>query len=172
MPTIKTIKIKKKGGGTRFQKVMVLASGKYKFVKNTLKGMARKTRAKGRPAFETDIKRSRKAGRFVSKSRKKTNKPKTSKRPMAKKGWKDKILSGPIKKAATGLGLATIAALVVGIVAPQFVPIAKPIAAYVGGGIPGIAAEIVVDHGLLNQITGLFGFGNGGMVAQQEVGGL
>ena len=124
----------------------------------------RKTTKKGDP---------RKTARKAYEPRKKTNKPKPSKRRMAKKDWKDKILSGPIKKAATGLGLATLAALVVGIVAPQFVPIAKPIAAYVGGGIPGIAAEIVVDHGLLNQITGMFGFGNGGgMVAQQEAGGL
>lgn len=30
----KNIKIKKKGGGTRTQRVQVLASGKYKFVKN------------------------------------------------------------------------------------------------------------------------------------------
>jgi len=115
----------------------------------------------------------RKTARKAYEPRKKTNKPKNSKRPMAKKGWKDKILSGPIKKAATGLGLATIAALVIGLVAPQFVPIAKPIAAYLGGGLPGIAAEIVVDYGLLNQITGLFGIGGGGgMVAQQEIGGL
>lgn len=34
MVTYKTIRIKKKGGGTRAQRVQVLASGKYKFVKN------------------------------------------------------------------------------------------------------------------------------------------
>jgi len=37
MPTYKNIKIKKRGGGTRIQRVQVLASGKYKFVKNTSK---------------------------------------------------------------------------------------------------------------------------------------
>lgn len=34
MPTYKNIRMKKKGGGTRIQRVQVLASGKYKFVKN------------------------------------------------------------------------------------------------------------------------------------------
>jgi len=38
MPTYKNIKIKKRGGGTRLQRVQVLASGKYKFVKNLVKG--------------------------------------------------------------------------------------------------------------------------------------
>lgn len=34
MPTFKNIRIKKRGGGTRTQRVKVLASGKYRFVKN------------------------------------------------------------------------------------------------------------------------------------------
>ena len=159
---IKTIKIKKAGGGTRLQKVKVLASGKYRFVKNTTKGMVRKTRAAGRRAYE----------KAKPKRTKKTNKPKTTRRSVAKKSLSDRI-PRPLKKAAAGLGLATLTALVVGVFAPQYVPVVKPIAAYIGGGIEGIAAEVIIDHGLLNQITGMFGFGNGGgMVAQQEVGGL
>jgi hypothetical protein len=43
MPTYKNIRIKKRGGGTRLQRVQVLASGKYKFVKNT--GSTRKRKA-------------------------------------------------------------------------------------------------------------------------------
>ena len=38
MPTYKNIRIKMKGGKTRLQRVQVLASGKYKFVKNLVKG--------------------------------------------------------------------------------------------------------------------------------------
>lgn len=38
MPTYKNIRIKMKGGKTRLQRVQVLASGKYKFVKNLTKG--------------------------------------------------------------------------------------------------------------------------------------
>lgn len=37
MPTYKNIRIKMKGGKTRLQRVQVLASGKYKFVKNLVK---------------------------------------------------------------------------------------------------------------------------------------
>lgn len=38
MATYKNIRMKKRGGGTRLQRVQVLASGKYKFVKNLTKG--------------------------------------------------------------------------------------------------------------------------------------
>lgn len=47
--TFKNIKIKKRGGGTRLQRVKVLASGKYKFVKNLTKSPSKtggKTTAK------------------------------------------------------------------------------------------------------------------------------
>ena len=40
MPTFKNIRIKMKGGKTRLQRVQVLASGKYKFVKNLTKRRA------------------------------------------------------------------------------------------------------------------------------------
>ncbi len=38
MPTFKNIRLKKRGGGTRLQRVMVLKSGKFRFVKNLKKG--------------------------------------------------------------------------------------------------------------------------------------
>jgi hypothetical protein len=44
MPKYKTITLKKAGGGTRRQKVQVLASGKYKFVKNSTKTRKTTTR--------------------------------------------------------------------------------------------------------------------------------
>ena len=114
----------------------------------------------------------RKTARKAFEPKRKSNKPKTTRKSVAKKSLMDRI-PRPLKKAATGLGLAALAAMVVGVFAPQYVPVVKPIAAYVGGGIEGIAAEVIIDHGLLQQITGMFGFGNGGgMVAQQEVGGL
>ena len=64
---IKTIRIRKAGGGTRLQKVEVLKSGKYKFVKNTRKMTTRKrrtTRARkgektlsGRQAYPRTVRR-------------------------------------------------------------------------------------------------------------------
>ncbi|GAH98209.1 unnamed protein product [marine sediment metagenome] len=47
MPTFKNIRIKMKNGKTRLQRVQVLASGKYKFVKNIVKGKG-KTTSKGK----------------------------------------------------------------------------------------------------------------------------
>jgi len=48
--TFKNIRIAKRGGGTRTQRVKVLASGKYKFVKNLTKSRSRKvTRKKSNP---------------------------------------------------------------------------------------------------------------------------
>ena len=149
---LKTIRIKKAGGGTRLQKVKVLASGKYRFVKNTTKGMVRKTRKAGRLAYE---KTKRKTKRKSSNPKRKSNKPRKK---------SDSILKLPklgktAKKIAIGLGAAQLAAIVVGFVAPQIVPIAKPIAALAAGGIEGVAAELVLDQGLLGNVMGMLGGG-------------
>jgi len=42
MPTFKNIRVKMKNGKSRLQRVQVLASGKYKFVKNTTKSRTTK----------------------------------------------------------------------------------------------------------------------------------
>ena len=160
---IKTIKIKKAGGGTRLQKVKVLASGKYRFVKNTVKGAVRKTRAKGRPAYT----------KAKPKRTKKTNKPKKSSNRVAKKSLKSKIFGGTLGKVALGAGAGVIAGYVANMVAPQFSQFARPVAAYIAAGPIGLISDLALNQGLLQQITGMFGFGgNGGMVAQQEAGGL
>ena len=46
MPTYKNIRVPKRGGGTRLQRVQVLASGKYKFVKNLKKSGKKKSNPK------------------------------------------------------------------------------------------------------------------------------
>ena len=156
---LKTIRIKKPGGGTRLQKVKVLASGKYRFVKNTTKGMIRKTRKAGRLAYE---KTKRKTKRKSSNSERKSNKPRKKSDSILKLPKLPKIVT----KIAVGLGAATIASMVVGIFAPQFVPIAKPIAALAAGGIPGVAAELVIDQGLLGNVMGIF---NGGGINETRL---
>lgn len=70
MPKFKNIRISKRGGGTRIQRVQVLANGKYKFVKNKAsrsrkvtrtskkrrtKRMARKKRRRGGRKFTLPI---------------------------------------------------------------------------------------------------------------------
>lgn len=62
MPTFKNIRIKMKNGKTRLQRVQVLASGKYKFVKNVA-SKARKTSSR---AVRTV--RSRSASKKVSRT--------------------------------------------------------------------------------------------------------
>jgi hypothetical protein len=148
---LKTIRIKKPGGGTRLQKVKVLASGKYRFVKNTTKGMVRKTRKKGRLAYE---KTKKKVKRKSSKPKSKSNKPRKS-----SSGMKMPKIPSVIKKVAIGVGAASLAGMAVGIIAPQFVGIARPIAALAAGGIPGVAGELLINQGLLGNITGMFGGG-------------
>ena len=160
---IKTIRIKKPGGGSRLQKVKVMASGKYKFVKNTVKGGVRKTRKAGRRAY-TKVK---------SKPRRKSNKPRTPRKSVAKKSLKSKIFGGTLGKVALGVGAGSIAGYAANMVAPQFAQFARPVAAYIAAGPIGLIADLALNQGLLSQITGMFGFGNsGGMVAQQEAGGL
>jgi len=62
-----------------------------------------------------------------------------------------------IKKVAVGVGAAALAGMAVSIIAPQFAGIARPIAALAAGGIPGVAGELLINQGLLGNITGMFG---------------
>ena len=103
-------------------------------------------------------------------AKRKSNKPRKSpRRSMAKaKSWSSKFKTGTIGKVLMGLGAAQAAALAVGIIAPQYIGIAKPVAALAAGGIPGVAAELVIDQGLLGNVMGMFG---GGAV-QNGAGGL
>jgi len=68
LATYKTITVPKRGGGTRRQRVQVLASGKYKFVKN--KGTTRTRRKRSNP---TKRRRTSVARRRVKTYRKKAS---------------------------------------------------------------------------------------------------
>jgi len=77
-----------------------------------------------------------------------------------------------LKKVALGVGAASLAAslvgLAVGFIAPQFAPIARPVAALAAGGIPGVAGELLLNQGLLQNITGMFG---GASINSQRLSG-
>jgi len=94
-------------------------------------------------------------------------KAKSYKRRKSSSGMKMPKVPTVIKKVAIGVGAASLAAMAVSIVAPQFVGIARPIAALAAGGIPGVAGELLINQGLLGNITGMFGGG-----AQAPAGGL
>jgi len=157
---LKTIKIKKRGGGTRLQKVKVLASGKYRFVKNTTKGMVRKTRKAGRLAYE----------KTKRKIKRKTSQPKAKsyKRKKSTSSMKMPTIPTWLKKVFLGVGAAGVATVTVGTIAPQYVPIVRPAAAVIAGGWQGLIAELVLNSGILDRITGMF---NGGGINQTRLAG-
>ena len=107
--------------------------------KSTRKGQVRKTRA--------------------PRARRAYMKLKSYKRRKSSSSMKLPRIPSVVKKAAIGLGAAQIAALAVGFIAPQFAGIAKPVAALAAGGVPGVAAELILDQGILSNITGMFGGG-------------
>ena len=117
--------------------------------KSTRKGQRRKT---ARRAYEGIKRKARKS----YKRRKSSSSMKLPKIPSV------------IKKVAIGVGAASLAGMAVSIVAPQFAGIARPIAALAAGGIPGVAGELLINQGLLSNITGMFGGGG----TQSTAGGL
>lgn len=80
------------------------------------------------------------------------------------------FLNNPtLKKAMIGMGAASLAGTVVSMVAPQYAPIARPLAALAVGGPIGAVAAIVADGGL-SSLGGIVG----GITGQQQTsnGGL
>ena len=108
--------------------------------KSTRKGQRRKT---ARRAYEGLKRKARKS----YKRRKSSSSMKLPKVPTV------------LKKVAVGVGAAALAGMAVSIVAPQFAGIARPIAALAAGGIPGVAGELLINQGLLGNITGMLGGG-------------
>jgi len=73
------------------------------------------------------------------------------------------LINNPtFRKAATGIGIATLGVAVLGLVAPQIAsnPVVKPALALLGGGVPGVAAQLLVGGGA--SLGGILGGGNGG----------
>ena len=129
-------------------KMRRLRGGSKKRRKSTRRGQVRKTRApKARRAYMP---------RKPNKPRKRSS------------GMKIPRIPSVIKKVAIGVGAASLAGMAVGIIAPQFSGIARPIAALAAGGIPGVAGELLINQGLLQNITGMFG---GASINEQRLGG-
>jgi len=146
--SFKIITIKKRGGGTRKQRVQVLASGKFKFVKNKTRSITKRVKKR----VSKTIKRVKRSSRVVKRrsTKRRSTRSITSKIPL--------VNNPTVRKVATGIGLATIGTAVIGLVLPQFAnnPIIKPALAFLGGGIPGVIGQVVVGGGIggLTQIIG------------------
>jgi len=128
-------------------KMSRLRGGGKKRRKSTRKGQVRKT---ARRAY------------IKLKSRKSYKRRKTG------SGMKLPKIPSFLKKVALGVGAASLAGLAVGFIAPQFAPIARPVAALAAGGIPGVAGELLLNQGLLQNITGMFG---GASINSQRLSG-
>jgi len=118
----------------------------------------RKKAASAKPRRKTS-KKSGPKRRKAQPIKRKSNKRKTS---MAKKkgGSRRKNRFGIpsiAKKAATGIGLATIATVLVSQFAPSAAPIVRPIAAFAGGGVVGVVADLFLSGGGI--LSGLLGGG-------------
>ena len=119
--------------------------------KSTRKGQVRKTRA--------------------PRARRAYMKLKSYKRRKTSSSMKLPKVPTVIKKVALGVGAASLAAMAVSIVAPQFVGIARPIAALAAGGIAGVAGELLLNQGLLGNIIGTT-FGGASINDSRLAGGL
>ena len=131
--------------------------------------------SKAAKAWGAKMRRLRGSGTKRKKSTRKGGVRKTARRAYtkvksARKSYKRRKSSSGMKmpkvpklltKVAIGVGAASLAGMAVGLIAPQFSGIARPIAALAAGGIPGVAGELLINQGLLGNITGMFGGGAG-----------
>ena len=151
--TIKIITIKKRGGGTRKQKVQVLKSGKFKFIKNSTK--ARRSAPK------------RKASKRKAPKRKVLKQKKRKNNVVSRKGI-SKITGNPtLRKVLMAAGAVSVATSIAALVAPQFVPtIQRPIVraalGFATGDFIGAASNFVIGGGLPSMSNGNGGSSNAG----------
>jgi len=154
---IKNIRIKKRGGGTRMQRVEVLKSGKFKFLKNI------KTRAKSAARkVKSKVKRRRSTSKTTPK-RKSSN----SRSVIGKFGL-GKITNNPtLKKILMAAGAVTITTSAAALVAPQFVPtlqkpVVKAILGFLAGDFIGAASNFLLSGGVGSVTNGNGGGGSNG----------
>ena len=137
-------------------------AGLKKYWASMKKETKRKTTTRTRPTTRKgDLTLKRKK---AYPSKRKSNKPRKKSNSDLKLPKFPKILT----KVALGLGAATLAGMAVSFIAPQYIGIVKPIAALAAGGVPGVAAELIIDQGILGSVMGMFG----GASVQNGAGGL
>ena len=95
--------------------------------KSTRKGQLRITSRKAYTGLKKRVRR-----------KVKSYKP-TKRRTNVKSSFLSKLKTGTAGKVLIGLGAAQVAGLIAGMIMPQYVGIAKPIAALAAGGVPAVA---------------------------------
>jgi len=157
---IKTITIKKRGGGTRKQKVQVLKSGKFKFIKNSTKRKATKRKTPLRKGVKRRVSGS-------GKKRKVIKQKTTPKRQMVgKKNIVSKTFGNPtLKKVLMAAGAVSVATSIAAIAIPSLVPtlqkpIVKAVLGFAAGDVVGGASQFLLNGGI-GSIQNIVGGGNG-----------
>jgi len=100
-------------------------------------------------------------------STRKVNKPKKRSKSVVKSRTsnilgKIPVINNPIfRKAATGIGIATLGVAVLSLILPSVArqPLVKPVLALIGGGVPGVVAQFLIQGG--GGLTNILGSGNG-----------
>jgi len=159
MATKKKPSAKQLAARRKFAKIM--KSGGFKKKRKSAPGPAKK-RSKSAPKRRKSTSIRRKAPKRKAVAGKK--------RTTSKKSFTSKIplVNNPtFKKAAQGVGMASLGVAALSLVAPQFAqnPIVKPALALLGGDVVGLAAQLFTQGGLgsLRNLTG--GNGNGAPAA-------
>jgi len=144
MVKTKTITIKKRGGGTRKQRVQVLKSGKLKFIKNKAKSVKKAIAKRRKP--------SKKSGNQKRISTTKKRSPSVAKKGKTRRrissGFNKITGNKFVKGAVLGLGGGALVVQITDRFAPQFSNIAAPIGAFVFGGPVGFVAHLLLQGGL------------------------
>jgi len=129
-----------------------LAKAARKVTKKVSKQLSRKRKSAPKRRNTQRIRTRKRSSNSVAKKRSSSRKSKFG-------------IPSVVKKAAAGIGLATIATVLVAQVAPQAAPIVRPIAAFAGGGIVGVISDLVLSGGagfLGSIFGGQSAGGNGG----------
>lgn len=119
--------------------------------------MAKKTRKKRKVK---KAKRSSKKRTMAKKRRRSTRRSASGGFRRAKSGFGNVLKSGIVGKVVLGIGAATLVGLVVDRFAPQFSPIARPVAALIAGGPIGAVGSVLLSGGL--NLGGFLGGGANG----------
>jgi|SaaInlStandDraft_2_1057019.scaffolds.fasta_scaffold10173_5 hypothetical protein len=141
-----------------FKMAKLTGAKKAAFLKRMAAGRLKKSGKKKTKSVRSAAPKVTKSAKVKRKSNKNNSnnmaKKKQSRSRRSKIGG---IFSNPtLKKVMIGMGAASLAGTVTGMVAPQFSPIAKPLAALAVGGPIGAIAAVLADGGI-GAIGGIFG---------------
>ena len=147
---------------------------KAEFLKRMAKGRAAKSRksagpkrSKSAPKRTKSAPKKPKSAKVKTKSKPRKTMAKRKRFTRARKTGGKILGNSTLRIVMIGVGASTVAGTVVGMVAPQFVPIAKPWTAFLVGGPIGAISSIMLSGDGLGALGGIFG---GASTPQQEFG--